>query len=852
MEEASAPIPWSTPVQDPTLNTKPHYSIEVSGMSCAGCAARAERALRAAAGVSDATVNFATKCAAVALQDTATLADATEALRHAGYPAAETTATFSVSGMTCATCVGRIEQALKVVAGVVGVVANLATGQVRVTHIVGVVEPRDIVRALNTLGYDATADGGASMDRDAGAREEMERLRRNVVIAAILSLPVFTIEMGGHMFPPFHHWIMAHMGQSNSYLFQMILTLTVLVGPGRVFFAKGVPSLLRGAPDMNALVAMGTAAAFAYSGLVTLAPGLFPAEAAHVYFESAAVIVVLVLLGRLLEARSKGRAGEAIRKLVTLGPKTALALKEGAPEEVPVETLRAGDTLRIRPGERIAADGVVLSGVSFVDESMISGEPVPVEKAAGDRLFAGTVNGAGAIDMRATHAGPDTVLSGIVRLVEDAQGSKLPIQALVDRITLYFVPAVIGIAVVTLTLWLVFGPVPTVTNALVAAVSVLIIACPCAMGLATPTSIMVGTGRAAELGILYRRGDALQALENARLVVFDKTGTLTEGRPKLTSVELASGHARARVLSVAAAVEAHSEHPLGKAVVAAATPLGIDAQNVSILAGRGIAAQVDGVHVLIGNDRVMMEQKIATRDMAPAADWMARAGETPIWVALDGRVAAVLGISDPLKPGTVRAMSALKRAGVGVAMITGDNRETAEVIAAQAGIETVFAQCLPAEKVEALRNLRAEQGAVAFVGDGINDAPALATADVGLSIGGGTDIAVEAADVVLMSDDPGKVVQAIAISRKTMRNIRQNLFWAFAYNTCLIPVAAGLLFLFGGPLLSPALAAGAMAMSSVLVVSNALRLKRMRFAFEGGAAASEPGTLPSVPKGVRA
>jgi Cu+-exporting ATPase len=542
------------------------------------------------------------------------------------------------------------------------------------------------------------------------------------------------------------------------------------------------------------------------------------------------VIVVLILLGRFREARAKGRTGAAIQSLLGLQVKSARVLRNDEIVEVPIETLAIGDIVVVRPGERLAVDGEVVEGFSHVDESMITGEPVPVAKSAGSAVTGGTVNGTGGLQFKATRVGADTTLSQIIRMVEEAQGAKLPIQGLVDRITLWFVPAVMAVALVTVLVWLIFGPDPALTLALVAGVSVLIIACPCAMGLATPTSIMVGTGRAAEMGVLFRKGDALQQLADVDIVALDKTGTVTEGRPELTDLVLADGFERAFVLSRIAAVEARSEHPVAEAIVRAAGKEGVERLRVSefnSITGHGVSAVVDGKRVLVGADRLMAREGIATDALSDDETRLAKRGRTALYAAIDGRIAAVVGVADPVKSSSRAAIVALHELGLKVAMITGDKRETAEAIAAETGIDTVIAGVLPDGKVDALTELKGNGGRIAFVGDGINDAPALAHADVGIAIGTGTDVAIESADVVLMSGDLRGVVNAYEVSRRTMRNIKENLFWAFAYNTALIPVAAGVLYPAFGVLLSPVLAAGAMALSSVFVLTNALRLRRI-------------------------
>ncbi|MBU0782100.1 MAG: heavy metal translocating P-type ATPase [Alphaproteobacteria bacterium] len=736
--------------------------------------------------------------------------------------------------MTCASCVGRVERALLAVPGVTAASVNLATETAQVRYIEGVAASADLIAAATTAGYPATINGGAgsgdaTTDRAARKDAEAQDLQRRMTIAAVLTLPVFVTEMGGHVFPAMHNVITNSIGMQTAWIIQFVLTTLVLAWPGRSFYSKGVPALLRGAPDMNSLVALGTAAAWSYSTVATFAPTLLPPEGRAVYFEAAAVIVVLILLGRTLEARAKGRTGAAITRLIGLRPKTAQVERNGQVVSVDVADIAVGDLVHVRPGERLAVDGEVTSGASWVDESMISGEPAPVDKQAGATVTGGTVNGTGALVYRATHVGADTVLARIVRMVEDAQSARLPIQALVDRITLWFVPAVIALAALTIGVWMIWGPAPTLAHALIAGVSVLIVACPCAMGLATPTSIMVGTGRAAELGVLFRRGDALQALQGVQVVALDKTGTLTAGRPELTDVVMADGFIQGEVLALVAAAESASEHPIASAIVRAAQAQELVIPEVlafQSITGLGISATVAGRKVLVGADRLMIRERV---DMtaAPSATALANRGRSPLYVAIDGHLAALFGVADPVKPGTAVAIATLHDMGLQVAMITGDNAATARAIGAVLSIDDIVAEVMPDGKVAALDRLRSTYGAIAFVGDGINDAPALASADVGIAIGTGTDVAIETADVVLMSGDLRAVVDALSVSRATMRNIRQNLFWAFGYNVALIPVAAGLLYPLNGTLLSPALAAGAMALSSVFVLTNALRLRRV-------------------------
>ena len=587
---------------------------------------------------------------------------------------------------------------------------------------------------------------------------------------------------------------------------------------------------MRGTPDMNSLVAVGTGAAWSYSVVATFLPSLLPAGVRAVYFEAAAVIVVLILIGRWLEARAKGRTGAAIKALLGLRGTTARVLRDGQSVDVDINTLVVGDVSQVRPGERIPVDGEVIEGTSHVDESMITGEPVPVAKTMGTVVTGGTVNGAGSLTFRATRVGMDTTLAQIIRMVEDAQGAKLPIQSLVDRITLWFVPAVLVLAALTVFVWLIVGPEPAVTYALVAAVSVLIIACPCAMGLATPTSIMVGTGRAAEMGVLFRKGDALQALSDVDVIALDKTGTVTEGQPTLTDVIIAEGFDRDTVLGLIAAVEDRSEHPIASAIVRGAQSDGIvipSAGGFRSVTGYGVTATVEQRTVIVGAQRYMTQENVDVTELIHREQDLTTRGRTGIFAAIDGQLAAVVGVSDPVKSSSFVAIADLKARGFQIAMITGDQRETAQAIAKETGIDHVIADVLPEGKVAALDSLRAGGRKVAFVGDGINDAPALAHADVGIAIGTGTDVAIESADVVLLSGDLRGVANAVAVSKRTMANIRQNLIWAFGYNVALIPVAAGVLYPAFGLLLSPVFAAGAMALSSVSVLTNALRLRKI-------------------------
>ena len=819
-------------------------SLPIEGMTCASCVGRVEQALKAVPGVEKATVNLATERADVVVSGPVDRQALVRGIEEAGYSVPSAATELAIDGMTCASCVGTVERALKAVPGVVSATVNLATERA-VVH--GNVDVALLVKAVEGTGYSAKAvDRSGADDEEAAARKEAETiaLKRDVTVAALLTLPVFILEMGSHTIPGMHDLVMRTIGMQWNWYIQFALATLVLFVPGIRFYEKGFPALLRGAPDMNSLVAVGTMAAYLYSLVATFAPAFLPAGTVNVYFEAAAVIVTLILLGRFLEARAKGRTSEAIKRLVGLQAKTARVRRDGQVQEVDVAEVDSGDIIEVRPGERVPVDGEVVDGDSYVDESMITGEPIPVAKSAGAEVVGGTVNQKGAFAFRATAVGGATMLAQIIRMVEQAQGSKLPIQAMVDKVTMWFVPAVMAVAFATFLVWLFFGPSPALTFALVNAVAVLIIACPCAMGLATPTSIMVGTGRGAEMGVLFRKGEALQLLREAQVVALDKTGTLTEGRPALTDLELVDGFDRNIVLAQIAAVEAKSEHPIARAIVEAAESEGLSLPKVGqfeSVTGFGVKAEVEGVRIEIGADRYMLELGLDIGAFADTAASLADEGKSPLYAAIGGKLAAIIAVADPIKDTTPEAIAALHELGLKVAMITGDNRRTAEAIGRRLGIDQVVAEVLPEGKVDAVRRLKQEHGRLAFVGDGINDAPALAEADVGLAIGTGTDVAIEAADVVLMSGSLKGVPNAIALSKATIGNIRQNLFWAFAYNTALIPVAAGVLYPAYGILLSPVLAAGAMALSSIFVLANALRLRRFKAPI-----AAEPAPRPQA------
>ncbi|TAN30693.1 MAG: copper-translocating P-type ATPase [Castellaniella sp.] len=738
---------------------------------------------------------------------------------------------LDVEGMTCASCVRRVETALAKVPGVAQASVNLATRSAHVTLTADGTDHQALIEAVRKRGYEAQIRTPQDTVHLAGD-DEYRAAGRRFALALLLTLPVFLVEMGGHLIPLLHHGILSLVDSRALGWLEFVLATATLAGPGREFFTRGFKALRHLGPDMNTLVALGAGSAWLYSTLVLLAPTLFPAESRHLYFEAAAVVATLILLGRWLEARARGQAGTAIRHLLDLQPRTAWVRREGDWSEQPIAALAVGDELRVRPGEKVPVDGAVTEGESWVDESMITGEPMPVTCRPGDRLIGGTLNTHGSLIMRATQVGANTVLASIIRMVEQAQSAKLPIQQLVDRVTGWFVPAVMALAILAFLGWAFWGPEPWLTHALVAGVAVLIIACPCAMGLATPISIMVATGRAAGLGIIFRQGDALQRLRGVRVIAFDKTGTLTRGRPALSDALPLDGSTRSALLAAVASVQSASEHPIARAILDAA-----DAEHLPLtpveaftaLTGAGVQGRVDGHAWLLGNEALMIDHGIPVDDPALARMRdLAGQGKTVFLAARDGRLAGILAVADTLRPSARQAVSRLHALGLKTALITGDHEATAHAVADELGIDVVHARTLPAHKAAILQSLQREVGPLAFVGDGINDAPALATADVGIAVGQGTDVAIESADVVLMNEDLNSVARTVALSRLTLRNIAQNLFWAFAYNAALIPVAAGVFYPWTGLQLSPMLGAGAMALSSVFVVTNALRLKWLR------------------------
>ncbi|WP_100656889.1 heavy metal translocating P-type ATPase [Alteromonas flava] len=741
--------------------------------------------------------------------------------------------TLQIEGMNCASCVRRVELELAKVPGVSRAIVNLAASKANIYFDLQPT-PQELVDAVEKAGYSAHYVEYESAEYETATvvkDKEQAMLKRDLMLAAVLTLPVFVLEMGAHLVPSVHHYIATTIGMQVNWYIQFVLVSIVLAVPGRRFFKQGLPALLRRSPDMNSLVVVGTSSAYIFSVVATFIPAALPTGSRNVYYEAAAVIITLILLGRLLEARAKGKTSQAIQRLIGLQVKTALVVRDEKRIHIPISEVSVDDIVEIHPGESIPVDGEVINGSSYVDESMVTGEPVPVEKQVGSLAVGGTINQTGALTVKVNAVGTNTVLAKIIRLVEGAQGAKLPIQSLVDQVTMWFVPAVISLSALTFFVWLIWGPPGTVSLALVNAVAVLIIACPCAMGLATPTSIMVGTGKGAEMGVLFRKGEALQQLKDTKLIAMDKTGTLTKGRPVVTDFYPKDSFSNDRVLALIAAVEDKSEHPIAQAIVEKARSQELDLHEVSdfeSVTGFGVKGMVDDIRVEIGADRLMAQLGIDTSYFSDVAKRLGNEGKSPFYAALNGELAAIIAVADPIKGGAAEVVRNLHQLGVQVVMLTGDNRRTAEAVAHQIGIDRVVAEVLPEGKLNTLKKLRDEFGCIAFVGDGINDAPALAEADVGIAIGSGTDIAIEAADVVLVSESLNGVANAIVLSAATIRNIKQNLFWAFSYNIILIPVAAGVLFPTYGLLLSPILAAGAMTLSSLFVIENALRLRKFK------------------------
>ncbi len=730
------------------------------------------------------------------------------------------TCTIPVSGMTCAACSGRVQRTLERTPGVASAAVNLMTGDATVAYDPSATSPTQLVETIRGTGYGAELPvpareaGDAMEQREAARRTEMHELTRKLAVSVVAAVATMVLGMVLHGMTDLGRYVL------------LALTLPVVGWAGRHFYVRAWTAFRHHTADMNTLIALGTGAAFLMSLVATLAPGWLAARgvAPDVYYEAVSTIIALILLGNLLEARARGRTSDAIRKLAGLRPSTARVLRDGTERDVPLGELRVGDEVLVRPGEKVPADGTVLEGTTTIDESMLTGEPAPVAKHAGDQVVGATLNRSGAVRFRVDRLGQDTVLAQIIRLVEQAQGSKAPIQRLADRISAVFVPVVISIAVATFVLWYDLGPAPAYLHALIAAVTVLVIACPCAMGLAVPTAVMVATGRGAEMGVLVKGGEALERAGDLDVVVLDKTGTITEGRPAVTD---RLGPKPDEAVRLAAAVERSSEHPLAEAIIAAAGSTAIPSvQEFAGVTGHGVTGMVEGRRVAVGNRRLMERERVDISAVEADAARLAKDARTPVYVAADGHLIGLLGVADPIKSTSAAAVTRLRAMGLDVVMLTGDTQATADAVARAVGVDRVVAEVLPDHKLDEVRRLQAAGRVVAMVGDGLNDAPALAAADVGIASGTGTDIAMESGSITLMRGDLGGVPLAIALTRRTMRVIRQNLFWAFVYNVVGIPIAAGALYPVLGLRLTPTMAAAAMAVSSVSVVTNSLRLRR--------------------------
>jgi len=808
--------------------------IHITGMTCTTCAATIEKGLVETLGVEQAKVSFASEKASIEYDPTKVdLAKIKHTISQIGYGVATKKPIFPVSGMTCASCVARVEEALSGVPGVVSANVNLASEKATVEY-TEETELADLRRAVREAGYELGLEAATLEDVTTAAQRELRSVRNRFIFAAILAASIMALM-----------WAPSFGGKP--YLLWALAT-PVQFWAGWRFYRGAWGALRHKTADMNTLVAVGTSAAYFYSMIAVLFPGLFATAGVELglYFDTSAMIITLILLGRFLETRARGQTSEAIKKLIGLNPKTALVVRDGEEREISIEDVQVGDLILVRPGERVPVDGIIRQGYSSIDESMITGESIPLEKKAGDEVIGASINKTGSFKFEATRVGKDTTLAQIIRLVDEAQGSKAPIQRLADVIASYFVPIVIGIAIITFIVWYLTGPAPALTYAILNFVAVLIIACPCAMGLATPTAIIVGTGKGAEHGVLIRSAETLERSHQISAVLLDKTGTLTQGEPKVTDIIALPSSSPEEVLRLAAAAEHSSEHPLGEAIVRAASERKLQVSTVSdfsAIPGHGVEASVAGKKLLLGNLRLIKDRGLSLNGLEEEAERLWAKGKTVMFLGIDSQLTGIIALADTLKPNAKAAVDALHSMNIKVMMLSGDNRRTAEAIAQEVGIDRALAEVLPEHKAQEVKKLQDEGKVVAMVGDGINDAPALAQADVGIAIGTGTDVAMETGDITLISGDLGGIVTAISLSKRTMRTIKQNLFWAFAYNAALIPVAAGVLYLaFGNTgvpsglhfilgdygFLNPILAAAAMAASSITVVSNSLRLKRFK------------------------
>ncbi|NLK34117.1 MAG: copper-translocating P-type ATPase [Gracilibacteraceae bacterium] len=809
-------------------------SYMINGMTCAACARAVERAVKKLDGTTDVMVNLATEKLTLTYdEEKVKPRDIIDAVAKAGYEALAESNTKEVSvpieGMTCAACAKSIERAVGKLSGVESVSVNLATEKANIKYNPAELRLSEIKQAIAKAGYKALET--ESRDKPDGDKKRKDReiraLWTKFAVSAVFALPLLYISMGHMLGLPLPKALHPMDYPLRYALVQLFLTIPIVMA-GYRFYTVGFKAIWRRNPNMDSLIAIGTSAAVIYSLYSTyqISIGHFM-YAMDLYFESAGVIITLILLGKSLEAVSKGRTSEAIKKLMGLAPKTAIVIQGNEEIEIPIEEVEVGDIIAVKPGSKIPVDGEVVEGLTAIDESMLTGESIPVEKNPGDKVFAASINKTGSIRFKATKVGSDTALAQIIKLVEDAQGSKAPIAQMADIVSGYFVPIVFAIATLSALAWYFIGG-ETPVFSLTIFISVLVIACPCALGLATPTAIMVGTGKGAEYGVLIKGGEALETAHKIKTIVFDKTGTITEGRPEITDIITTKIIDRKKLLQLAASAEKGSEHPLGEAIVHGAQKENLDILKVekfNAIPGHGIEVEIEGKNILLGNRKLMKERNISLSELEAESDRLASEGKTPMYAAVDNQLAGIIAVADIVKESSAKAIKKLHEMGIEVAMITGDNHKTAEAIAKQVGIDRVLAEVLPQDKANEIKKLQSEGKKVAMVGDGINDAPALAQADIGIAIGSGTDVAMESADIVLMRSDLMDVPTAIQLSKSTIRTIKQNLFWAFGYNTAGIPLAAGVLHISGGPMLNPIFAAAAMSLSSVSVLTNALRLK---------------------------
>ncbi|MFR1824137.1 MAG: heavy metal translocating P-type ATPase [Clostridium saudiense] len=802
---------------------------KIGGMTCSACANRVERGIKKMEGMKDASVNFTTETLTVSFDENKVTSNEIEKkVEVLGYSVIKNikTHTYRVEGMTCAVCAGRVEKVTKKIEGVQDSVVNLTTEKMSITVDDDIVTYGDIKRAVEKAGYKLVRE--EEKENTEKKLSDKDKLLRRLIFSCIFTIPLLIVAMGHMVGMPLPKIIDPMVNPMNFAVFQIILTVPVMA-IGYKFYLIGFKNLIKLSPNMDSLIAVGTSAAFLYSvfGMYKIATG-DTSYAMHLYFEAAVTILTLITLGKYLEAISKGKTSEAIKKLMGLAPKTATIIREGNEIVIPIDEVVVGDIILVKPGEKLPVDGEVNEGSTAIDESMLTGESIPVEKIVGSNVIGASINKTGFIKYKATKVGRDTALSQIIKLVEDAQGSKAPIAKMADVISAYFVPIVIGLAIFSAIAWLIAGETPVF--ALTIFISVLVIACPCALGLATPTAIMVGTGKGAENGVLIKGGEALEITHKINTIVFDKTGTITEGKPVVTDI-VSRGKENNILLALAASAEKGSEHPLGEAIVRAAIEKNIELkslENFNAIPGHGIEVVIENESILLGNLKLMKERSIDIGELRVEADRLANEGKTPMFIAINNSLEGIIAVADTVKPSSINAIKELHNMGIKVAMITGDNKKTAEAIAKQVGIDIVLSEVLPEDKANEVKKLQGKDDKVAMVGDGINDAPALAQADIGIAIGSGTDVAIESADIVLMRSDLMDVIVAIKLSKATIRNIKQNLFCAFGYNVLGIPVAMGVLHIFGGPLLNPMIAAAAMSLSSVSVLANALRLKKFK------------------------